>query len=76
MSAELLPMWVIYDHPSDCPDAFIARKWMIAVGVVQATTETMTEQDIETLRKYFEAGGWTNIARHPTDSPVIVESWI
>ena len=75
MTEPTIEMWVIYDHPTDCPDAFIARKWLVGRGVLKATTETMTEPEVETLRKYFEASGLINLGRDPADDPAILECW-
>lgn len=69
-------MWTIYDHPSDAPEFFVARKWLITGGAAIATGETMSEEDIDTLRKYFQIGGMTCLPRQPGDDPVIVESWL
>jgi hypothetical protein len=71
-----LAMWTIYDHPKDFPDHFVARKWLITAGEAVATAETMSEEDLETLRKYMIASGAYCLPRQPDDGPVVVESWI
>ncbi len=71
-----LEMWTIYDHPSDAPDTFIARKWLIFAEGTAPTDQTMCEQDIEDLRKYLRAAGWHCLGRNQGDDPKIVESWV
>lgn len=71
-----LAIWTIYDHPKDAPDAFVARKWLITAGQAEASGETMTESDLETLRKYMRETGLTCLHREVDDDPVIVESWV
>ena len=38
-----LSMWTVYDHPSDFPDLFIARRWEVGEGLKEplATAEVM-----------------------------------
>lgn len=71
-----LEMWTIYDHPSDFPDCFVARRFLIYAGGPVATTETISESDLETLRHHFEFTGWSCLQRQDGDDSVIVESWV
>lgn len=73
---QVLTLWVIYDHPVDEPEAFVARRWVILDGGAAATRETMTEPDVATLRKYFRMEGLSRIARLPNDDPKIMEVWL
>lgn len=67
-----LPVWVIYDHPLDYPDCFVARLW---VGEV-ATGETIASTDIEVLRDAMERMGLVKLLPMQGDDPVILETWL
>jgi hypothetical protein len=72
-----LPMWVVYDHPLDYPDGFIARLWM-SLPKPQPTTETLTAPTLEGLRnKIRKRAPWTTLLmRSPEDDPAIIEVWL
>lgn len=72
----MINMWVIYDHPSDYPDWFFARRFRVGDREINPTGEIRYEKDLETLRERFAKDGMTCITRHETDDPVIVETWI
>lgn len=76
MSNNAFFQWVIYDKPSDFPDKFIARKWIIERGSVLATNEVKEATDLVTLRLVFDGMGLVCIKRHELDDPRIVEIWL
>lgn len=65
-------MWVVYDHPKDFPEWFVARKW---IGDVP-TNVCMMSCDLEEVRSFLRNLRLVKIARHPSDDPVVVEQWI
>lgn len=67
--------WVIYDHPSDYPDSWVARRFAIGVGTVQATEDVLTGP-LEMLRDHMFGLGLYCLPRQVGDDPVIVEVWI
>lgn len=72
-----MTMWTIYDHPSDYPDAYVAREWLIEAGKHSPTPNVFVSRDIETIRDMLRIEmHLTPIARSPGDDPVIVETWI
>ena len=73
-----LAMWVIYDHPRDFPDEFVARKWAIMAEGALPTGEVLTATSLEGIRSriQLEAGMSGQLARSEADDPCIVESWI
>lgn len=74
---DTLSIWVLYDHPSDYPDLFIARRFDVGPGgQVIATTELLLAADVEWLRKEMRKKALVRIGRHQTDDPVIIESWL
>jgi hypothetical protein len=69
----MMSIWTIYDHPSDYPDGFIARRHEVARG----PTDDMVKADsLEALRQHFVNEGLVCIARDPNDDARIVESWV
>lgn len=71
-----LPMWVIYDHPSDWPNSYVARLHY-SLPKHEPSGWTLVFDDIERLRaKVREYGGAQLFPRSPGDDPVIVESWM
>lgn len=71
-----LAIWTVYDHPSDCPDCFIARKYLVTAGGPVATQETRTARTLQPLRDSFELEGLYCMPRDPNDDPKIIESWL
>jgi len=67
-----LPIWVIYDHPRDYPDHFVAR---LHVGETP-TEELMLSNNIEALRIQLEREGLVRLGRHMDDDAKIVETWL
>lgn len=70
-----LPTFVIYDHPTDWPDFFVARLW-ISTPEPQATELTIMDRKVERIRATLETLGLTRLPRQPEDDPKILETWI
>lgn len=74
---EPLAMWIVYDHPSDHPDCYIARVHEIYSDGAVPTGETFEARDLETIRAFLrDQLGLVCIARDAHDDPVVVESWL
>jgi len=72
-----MTMWVLYDHPRDCPDAYVAREWLFERDRVIPTESVIKAPELETLREIMLTQmGKTCLPRNPTDDPVIIESWV
>ena len=73
MTADLT-MWVIYDHPLDFPDGFIARYWR---GVT-ATDRVVTAETLNALRGKIRTldPNLVSFKRSREDDPAIVEVWL
>ena len=66
-----LELWVIYDHPSDFPDCFVARKWLNNTP----TATFITGNSLEELRVAIPQG-LVCLPRDKHDDVKIVETWI
>ena len=67
-----LKMWTIYERPTDYPNNFVARQWVLD----KPTENIIMGPDIETLRGYFLEMGLTCVVRSPQDESQIVETWL
>lgn len=70
-----LPVWVIYDHPSDYPEGFIVRAHTV-VESASVVSKCTIKAPLDDLRRLLMAAGLARIARDPSDDAKIVESWL
>lgn len=70
-----LSIWTIYDHPTDIPDYFVARRSIVS-SVIVVTNDMLHSTDLDELRAELLARGLTKLARFPEDDPKIVETWL
>lgn len=70
-----LELWTIYDHPTDHPDYYVARKWIITDDGPQATNKACYGPTLDDVRAALPPGLY-RIAADPNDDPVILETWI
>lgn len=75
VQTDRLTTWTIYDHPSDHPEGYVARRWVIIDGVAKADA-AVTSDSLAVLRFNMQREGRVCIDRAPEDDPVIVETWI
>ncbi len=69
-----LSLWTVYERPTDFPEKFVARRWIVAPQPL-ATDDAIFADDLEGLRKMIPAG-LIQIPRQLGDDPVIVETWV
>ena len=74
MADDSLSMWVIYDHPKDFPDGFIARRHEATRTGPHPTDDIKTAASL--LRRELASQGLTRLTRDPDDDPKIVEVWL
>lgn len=67
-----LPIWVIYDHPADYPDSFVARLWHGETP----TARVIVEAKLMTIRVKLSRMGLYPLDRKAGDDPKIVECWL
>ena len=72
-------MWVIYDHPVEYPEYYVARQWVLGqgpdAGKYGPTDALILDKDLTSLRQKVSSGGRIMIPRDPSDDPVILEVW-
>lgn len=70
-----LGMWVIYDHPSDYPDKYVARCFYVGPKVILASDDLLTGETLPAVRALLP-DGLVNVGRHQReDDPKVVETW-
>lgn len=67
-----LPIWVIYDHPTDWPDHYVARLW---IGE-RPTGDMVLTFDLDLMREHLASRGFVRFDRVPEDDAKIVETWL
>jgi hypothetical protein len=72
---ETLGMWVLYRHPPDHPDAYVARKFFVGHGLTLFSDEVMIEKSLDALRTKIPRG-LMRMPRRDDDDPHVVESWL
>jgi hypothetical protein len=70
-----LPMFVVYDHPSDHPDHYVARLW-VTLPEAAPTNVLLKHPDLDVIRDELERLGLAHLARQAADDPKILETWI
>lgn len=70
---ECLEMWTVYERPSDYPQGFVARLWIIA-GVAMSTQTHYVAPSLDEVRAFLPRG-LTCMSRNELDDPAIVETW-
>jgi hypothetical protein len=76
MAEELLGMWVVYDHPTDFPNEFVARRHVVNAKGSRPTEEVLTSTALDLLRSELVERGLTMIPRFADDDPKIIEVWL
>jgi hypothetical protein len=72
-----LAMWTVYDHPTDYPDSFVARRFDVDGNGAKPSESIIIHSDLNKLRDMlcFELR-LTCLARSEGDDPKIIETWL
>ena len=68
--SDALEMWVVYDHPLDHPDGFIARRWLVRAGKQPRPLQRFLKpfrQTIESVNQTLK--GQLDLERHGGRTP-------
>jgi len=72
MNDDNLIMWVVYDHPSDFPDYYVARKWIME----DPTGEIIMATTLQGVEDKLRDWGLTCMTRMDEDDPKILSVWL
>lgn len=68
----MLALWTIYDHPTDHPDRFVARMFVLD----KPTEHLLSSTSLDLLRDVFDRAGLVCMTRAEDDDRKIVETWL
>lgn len=67
-----LPIWTVYEKPSDQPGHYVAR---LFVGE-EAQDLALISTELERIQAQLHASGFVRMVRSPNDDPKIIEVWL
>lgn len=70
-----LSLWTIFDHPTDYPNSYVARRFETTKEGAVATKDVI-EGELEAIRKAFQRAGLWCMSRNRDDDARIVETWL
>ena len=75
--SNLFRLYVIYDHPSDYPNDYVARCHYenLEIKVGSQDEVALVSKNVDALRKLLEEMGLVKIERFDNDDSVILETW-
>lgn len=72
-----LAMWTVYEHPSDYPDKFVARRFDVDGDGPKPSASVIVAGDLDQLREILQFElHLVCLTRNEGDDPVIVETWL
>ena len=71
---EQLPMFVVYDRPSDFPEHVVARLW--TTFPERPIRLIAKAEKVEAIRVFLDGCGLVHLDRQPGDHPSILETWL
>jgi hypothetical protein len=76
--AERMRMWVLYEHPKDMPDMYVARLHVIDDNGSRPTEEFYAHKHLQSLIDQLktEDPNLVWVDRHPTDDGVILGTFL
>jgi hypothetical protein len=72
----VLRMWVVYDHPTDMPDHYVARLFEVSSKGVIPTESVVVSTDLGRVRMTMLEMHLTCVLRQDGDERHIVETWL
>lgn len=72
---DLMPIWTVYDHPTDYPDGFVARMGIVGQKISGQTQMAVFAETLDGVRALLPPGLF-RLERDKHDDPVIVETWV
>lgn len=69
-------MWVIYDHPLDHPDVYVARRWLMGKSGPRSTDQVLMDEQLGVIQYDLLSRGLTKYEKHAEDDPKILEIWM
>lgn len=76
--SEPLSMWTVYDHPTDYPEGYLARRFEVTAEGATPMLDCIAGPSLDAVRQHLihHAGMSAALARSPDDHPNVLETWI
>jgi hypothetical protein len=76
MKANYLPMWVVYEHPTDFPQHVVVREFWVVLpeGDVRPAPVAALYDTVEDMMHDYRDRTW--LPRYAEDDPVIAGVWV
>lgn len=71
---DVLVMYTVYEHPSDQPNSFVVRRWLL-IGGRRRDGGMRLALTLAEARRLLPRGLYC-LGRDADDDPVIVETWL
>ncbi len=71
-----LMIWTVYDHPTDWPDWFVARRFEVAAGECRPTEDVVMTRTLDELRIHFGERGFSFLCRNEGDTPGVLGCYL
>ena len=71
-----LNIWTVYDHPTDFPNSYVARRFEVRAGGSFVTGDIVQSDALSIIRKSFRQCGMACLTRAESDDPKILECWL
>lgn len=68
--------FIVYDHPSDFPNDYVVRRWIVKNGNLEPQEIVLKTNDLKEVRKAMEEKKLYCLTRLKFDDPKILETWI
>ena len=72
----ILSIWTVFDHPSDFPHTFVARRFEAGKGTSGGPTDDVITGDLAMIRTSMEMCGLFRMQRAPIDPLNVIETWM
>ncbi len=78
MTESNFDLWVVYDHPSDFPNSFVARRWNNGKPTAHVFVSPRLDKLRTLIGQEISKSGTTPfcLPRDTNDDPSIMEVWI
>jgi len=75
MNEDVLSIWVVYDHPKDRPECYVARRHEVHPTGPRPTADVIVGGSLEDVRARLP-GHLHRVPRDPRDEKYVMELWL
>ena len=71
-----MTQYVLYCRPSDFPNDYVVREWLIKSGKIESLGITVKAPDLDTIYQRMNSMGLYYMPRQTDDDPCIMGVWM